>query len=156
MFRILFLFCLIVTNSASAWWDSCHMAVAQIAQERLTERAKFHAEDLISVLEDFYPTSPDFITAACWADDVKNSLFSFSLWHKQLTPYDPENILNQSNCCVKPYERKYLNHGINQCVDCLKNQESNYYDRAIALRLLIHLVADAHMPLHCAAFPSTE
>ncbi len=129
------------------------MAVAQIAEQHLSPRAKFHAEELISVFADYYPNSADFVTASCWADDIKDSFFDFSSWHKQTIPYDPDQILNigQKEQIFAKAKEKGLEYGIQKCIDTLKNPKANYYDKGIALRLLIHLVADAHMPLHCAA-----
>lgn len=151
MFNFLILL-IFFANPVFAWWDSSHMAVTQIAKNRLTPRAKFHVEELISIFAEHYPSSADFITASCWADDIKDSLFDFSSWHKQLIPYDPDQILSasQKEEIFSKAKEKGLAYGIQKCTDTLKDQKSNYYEKGIALRLLIHLVADAHMPLHCA------
>ena len=132
------------------------MVVAQIAENHLTARAKFHVEELISIFADYYPSAADFITASCWADDIKDSLLDFSSLHKQSLPYDPTGILSSSQKeeLVAKEQEKGLEYGIKNCVRTLKNSSANYYDKGIALRLLIHLVADAHMPLHCASLYS--
>jgi S1/P1 Nuclease len=152
MKKILFILFTIACSPAFTWWYSSHMVVAQIAENHLTPRAKFHSEELISLLADHYPASADFITASCWADDVKGSLLDFSPWHKQLLPYDPDEILlpSQKEQLVVKAKDKGLEYGIKKCVDILKDSTANFYDKGIALRLLMHLVADAHMPLHCA------
>jgi len=128
------------------------MTVAQIAENRLTPRARFHVKELVSIFAEYNPSSADFITASCWADDAKGSLLDFSSWHKELLPYDPDHILNtnQKEQLVIKAKEKGLEYGIQKCIDTLQDQKSNYYNKAIALRFLIHLVADAHMPLHCA------
>jgi len=143
-------------SPAFTWWDSSHMTVAQIAEKRLTPRAKFHTNELISILALYNPSSADFITASCWADDIKDGLFDFSSWHKQLIPYDPDQLLNasQKEQIIAKAKESGLEYGIQKCIDVLKNPKANYYDKGVALRLLIHLVADAHMPLHCAALYS--
>ncbi len=152
MKNILFILFTVISAPAFTWWYSGHMVVAQIAENHLTARAKFHAEELISLLADYYPCSADFITASCWADDIKNSFLDFSSWHKQLLPYDPTEILSipQKEQLIAKAKEKGLEYGIKRCVTTLKDSTANYYDKGIALRLLIHLVADAHMPLHCA------
>ena len=157
MLKILLL-ALFSISQAFAWWDSSHMAVAQIAEIRLSPRAKFHAEELISVFSGYYPSSADFVTASCWADDIKDGFFDFSSWHKQLIPYDPDQILNmdqKEQISVKAKE-KGLEQGIQKCIETLKNPKANFYDKGIALRILIHLAADAHMPLHCATLYSNR
>ncbi len=30
-------------------------------------------ESLVEEINDYYPQSPDFVSAACWADDLKSS-----------------------------------------------------------------------------------
>ena len=157
MFRIL-LFALFSISRAFAWWDSSHMAVAQIAENLLTPRSRFHAEELISIFADYNPASADFVTASCWADDSKDGFFDFSSWHKQLIPYDPDQILSadQKEQLLVKSKEKGLEFGIQRCIETLKSPKANYYDKGIALRLLIHLVADAHMPLHCAALYSNQ
>ncbi len=152
MKKILFILFTVVSSPAFTWWYSSHMVVAQIAENHLTARAKFHTEELISIFADYCPSSVDFITASCWADDIKDSLFDFSSWHKQLLPYDPSEILStpQKEQMIANAKENGLEYGIRKCVTTLKDPTANYYDKGIALRLLIHLVADAHMPLHCA------
>lgn len=149
----LFISFLFLANSICAWWDSSHMAVAQIAQNRLTARARFRATDLISIFAEYNPASADFITASCWADDVKRSIFDFSTWHRQPLPYDPDQILNpkEKELIIIQAKENSLECGLQKCIDILKDRNGNAYDKGIALRLLIHLVADAHMPLHCAS-----
>lgn len=151
MFRMALLVLIVLQSHVSAWWDSSHMIVAQIAKNHLTERASFHSDELISLFSPYHPTSADFITASCWADDIKDSLLDFSSWHKQLMPHDPDQILsmNEKEQLIVNAMEKGLNYGIKKCIEILKNSNTNYYDKGIALRLLIHLVADAHMPLHC-------
>ena len=150
--KILFSLFIIASSPAFGWWYSSHMVVAQIAENHLTARAKFHAEELISIFADYYPSSADFITASCWADDIKGDLLDFSSWHKQLLPYDPNEILSipQKDQLIAKAKERGLEYGIKKCICILKDSTANYYDKGIALRLLIHLVADAHMPLHCA------
>jgi hypothetical protein len=153
MKKILLILLTVASTPAFAWWFSSHMIMAQIAENRLTARAKFHTQELISIFADYYPSSADFITASCWADDIKDSLLDFSSWHKQLLPYDPNEILSmpQKTQMIAKAKEKGLEYGINKCVSTLKDSAASYCDKGIALRLLMHLVADAHMPLHCAA-----
>src|SRR5215470_14862139 len=69
-----------------AWGHTGHMIVAQIALSQLTPKAKTEVERLIQVqiqpltvhvVHDgqvaVFPRTSTFITAACWADDIKNN-----------------------------------------------------------------------------------
>ena len=48
-----------------------HMLVANVAFKTLSKTALTHANDLINELVQWYPATPDFTQAACWADDLK-------------------------------------------------------------------------------------
>jgi len=128
--RVTLFYLLLSTTPIFAWWDSSHMAVAQIAEKRLNPKAKFHVQELISIFSEYYPASADFVTASCWADDHKRGLFDFSSWHKQLIPYDPDRIFNGEKI------ERSLECGIETCSHVLTNKKCSY---------------DAHMPLHCTA-----
>jgi len=58
--------------ASAAWWCDGHMLVAQIAYANLSGTSQTKADQLISTLAQTYPESPDFVTSACWADDLKS------------------------------------------------------------------------------------
>ena len=47
------------------------MLVSQIARNNMKEATRMAADPLIEVLATIYDRSPDFVTAAVWADDLK-------------------------------------------------------------------------------------
>lgn len=50
------------------------MLVADIAMRSLTQKTLVATNDLISVVNQWYPKTPDFVQAACWADDLKSDV----------------------------------------------------------------------------------
>lgn len=56
---------------AAAWGALGHMLVAQIARDVMQPETRDAVDAIIALLADTYTASPDFVTAACWADDLK-------------------------------------------------------------------------------------
>lgn len=147
----------LLTTSSFAWWDSTHMVIAKIAEENLSEKAKKRSYELAELLKDLYPETPDFITAATWADDQASTGFTGWAWHGKSLPYDPDNFLS-------PFRKKLIeaslkdnaSFGITQAIKTLKNPDANVYTKAIMLRFLLHTVGDIHMPLHCTSLYSKD
>ena len=178
-------FCL-STTSAFAWWDEGHMQVAAIAYERLTPSVREKVDALIKLNPEYqkwvasYPADRTaqyaFVRAAVWADDIKKSDSGFAndgeeskgkteaarnigyhdhlmhkYWHYMdigfsydgttIEPADPVNAVSQI---------KLLMTGLSTASGLPDSVRS--YD----LVWLIHLVGDAHQPLHATArFSST-
>ncbi|WP_168600811.1 S1/P1 nuclease [Rhizobium sp. SG741] len=168
------------TRPAAAWWDEGHMQIAAVAYDRLTPEIRAKADALIKLNPEYdrwvagVPESLKaqyaFIKAATWADDIKGLIegytnngdkatnpqagrnvgyydhYSHGYWHfKDIgfstdgTPVedaDPVNALTQI---------KVLSQGLSSSSGLADDVRS--YD----LVWLIHLVGDAHQPLHATA-----
>lgn len=61
-------------SGAAAWWCDGHMLVANAAlkSDIMSSSTVEKATAVIEEINNYYPTSPDFVTAACWADDLKS------------------------------------------------------------------------------------
>ncbi len=84
-----------------------------------------------------------------WADEIRSeqqSLYkSFNKWH-YMEAEEEGNIHEQSASSEWPED---LHQAINYCIDQLKKQpQEAKLQRAILLKMLIHLIGDAHQPLH--------
>lgn len=147
-----------------AWWDVGHMTVAQIAYEHLEPEVKSQVEVYIAAFTAFAPESDTFVTAGAWADDIKNEgLTAFYSWHGSAKPYDPEGVLSKSTykALVAKLDSNDIVYAIDECLKTMQNPKSSLFSKALMLRFLIHLVADAHQPLHCISlynkqFPSGD
>lgn len=129
------------------------MIVAQIAREELTSETKA-AVDV--ALERFnaakagdFPsgeTGYDFVTAACWMDDIKalRDKYDFSPWHYVNLPFTNDGL-------PLPPESEGPNviFGVRHCTDILAGRaEDPAIDKDQAMVMLLHLVGDIHQPLH--------
>ncbi len=165
---------------ASAWWEEGHMQIAAVAYDRLTPAVREKVDFLIKLNPEYaswiagHPARKAaqhaFVRAAVWADDIKNppleytekddkptepkagqkigyyDNFMHKYWHfKDIgfstdgTPVgdaDPVNALTQI---------RVLTAGLATSSGLPDNVRS--YD----LVWLLHLVGDAHQPLHATA-----
>lgn len=134
---------------ALAWDDGGHMLVAHIAYSQLSSNAKQRADKLLKSLPDerkstpaFKPRAYDFVSAACWMDDVRS-----------VAGYESSIPLHYINVQCKGDPRKIkAPNALPAFQDAVRLLASKYTDTRIksqALALLLHVVGDIHQPLHC-------
>jgi len=139
---------------ASAWWCGGHMLVAQVAKQYCTPTAWTGVEKYVGLLGRDYPASPEPLSSACWADDIKElGVDGMDTWHYINLPvvrdplYDlPHPVANNSNVAW----------AISTAANTLFSKVSVDVDKARAIRFLIHFVGDAHQPLHAATLYSQQ
>jgi hypothetical protein len=142
---------LALTIPSLGWGAGGHMMVASIAYGRLNAKAKAQVDRLIAMQiapEDTTAKSLNFVDAAHWADDIRDSpdFKSFAALHFIDQPFTnddtdlPDDLPEAENIVTA------LTHN----VDVLKDNGSSDEDKAQALRFVIHFVGDIHQPLHCA------
>lgn len=136
---------LLLPNTALAWHATGHMVVARIAYSRLTSKARQEADRLLQLAVNPAGSAQnsDFVTAACWADDIKNVSRTYNSWHYLDIPYSPERLTTPPS----PKENNVV-WAIREQTKILKDSVAADSDRAKALRFLIHFVGDVHQPLH--------
>ena len=131
------------------WGPGGHMMVASIAFNRLNPRAKAKAQALLALpIEPTDKTNKtkDFVNAAHWADDIRDSpgFAQFAELHFIDTSFSsdgtPLPALPTPNVVTALQEN----------VAILKNPGSDQNAQAQALRFIIHFVGDIHQPLHSA------
>lgn len=131
-------------SPAEAWWAASHMVSAEIVHQRLSPEARAEADRLIAVLADFEPRADHFVPAAAWLDQLKKQGFaSFESWHYvNLEPREgsAEPLLPPGDQIIGAIENN---------LETLRRKDAGDFLRALSLRVLMHLVADAHQPMHC-------
>lgn len=154
-FRILFFATLLflAVRPALAWDSLGHMITAQIAWEELTPEAKAGVEASLARFNKAKAgdrkgeDAPyDFITAACWMDDIRSlrGQYSFGPWHYVTLPFTLEGLP-----VPPPEDGPNVIWGIERCADIISGKvEDPEIDRDQALVMLLHLVGDIHQPLH--------
>lgn len=137
---------IIPENPASAWDDTGHIVVAQIAWENLDSVAKTRVRKLaqrVFLTEKTY----DFVTVACWMDDARDFPMFEPLreWH-----FINKRFIVNGPAQDAPPPTVNVQMIIEWCVQKLGDRTSKENVKAYALAYLIHLAGDVHQPLHCA------
>ncbi len=71
-----------------AWNYTGHMVVANIAYSQMTPQARQRADQLIRLMQKYYPDSKTFIQSSVWADQIKaNGVTAFNRWHYANKPF---------------------------------------------------------------------
>ncbi|MGE3726229.1 MAG: S1/P1 nuclease [Candidatus Sericytochromatia bacterium] len=139
---------------AQAWWDTGHMITAQIAHDALKPEVRAEVDRLIRSL-DVAETTPErrhFVPASVWMDETKaRGLKSMDPWHYANLPYNPDG-LPKINAVP---ENNILTH-IEGLSKTLENPKAGDFEKAFALRCLIHLVGDIHQPFHAVSRSNHE
>ena len=118
------------------------MIVADIAWRNMSKKAQAEAKRLVEV--DAPAKSPDFISAAVWADDTKTR--ENGPWHY----IDLYFRADGKPTALKP-DAENVVWGIAKFSKVLADHSATDADRGQALRYLLHFVGDIHQPLHCAS-----
>jgi nuclease S1 len=125
-----------LSQSAFAFSDHYHELVAELAWERLTPFARQQVQRILG------PDKKDFIRAAGWADKVKGDerydyLKPMHYVNLESPKFDMSRDCPQRRCVVAAIEdfSRMVNKGDRR-------------EQLLALRMLIHLLADIHQPLH--------
>lgn len=138
--RLLALGALLVPGLATAWGPLGHEVVAEIAARQLTPEARAMVEDLLGA-----PAADALRDHASWADDIRafEGLGITAPYHYLNFPdgscsYTPARDCLGGRCIVSALER---------FTDQLR-RGADREARAVALKWVLHLVADVHQPLH--------
>jgi hypothetical protein len=136
---------LLLQTTAFAWGDNGHMVVAQIALNNLKTDKREAAEELAGLVE-FGDNEYEFVTAACWMDDIRDAPMFEPLkdWHFITQRLDgsplPAGMSSPANAVT----------AIEFLAGRLANKREPKLKKAFYLAELIHLIGDLHQPLHAA------
>lgn len=136
----------LVTAPAHAWWETGHMLTAQMAYQNLTPKARAESDRLIQLLAvtQTDPARQHFVPTSVWMDEVKaRRLRVFDHWHYINIPYNPDGVSAVEN----PPTTNIVSM-TESLLETLKDERAQDYEKAFALRMLLHLVGDIHQPFH--------
>jgi hypothetical protein len=166
--------------TASAWWDEGHMQIAAVAYDRLTPAVRAKVDTLIKLNPEYpswiagYPAGKAaqyaFVRAATWADDIKSpALGHTDRGDKPTKPNAGRNVGYYDDLMHKYWHHKDIGFSTDGTpvedadqVNALTQiklltaglaPSSGLPDevRSYDLVWLLHLVGDAHQPLHATA-----
>ncbi|MBS0358241.1 MAG: S1/P1 nuclease [Proteobacteria bacterium] len=128
-----------------AWNATGHRIVANIAYQHLTPQAKNFIQESLYPAQSHASLNTRFANAAVWADFIKSKgIKKYNKWHYIDIPY--QRGLDEAKAPMLPNIRSALAQSIAK----LKDRTLSQSERVFYLRFLIHLVGDAHQPLHCS------
>lgn len=123
------------------------MVVVGIAQERLSPEVRAEAERLIDLLAEHEPRFDDLVTASVWLDAIRSQGWrAFDEWHYLDLPYNADGLST-----LPSTPDGHAVEAVRQAMATLSRPEAPDLAKAFMLRVLIHVVADLHQPLHCTS-----
>jgi hypothetical protein len=133
---------ILVPGTAAAWGAEGHRIVARVADARLDARTRAALREIAGdeTLEE----------ASTWLDrerqHLRGTLRGSPQWHYDDRPVcgadaGPERYCADGNCASRAYDR-YLAR--------LGDRHASREQRLLALHVVVHLIGDAHQPLHAA------
>jgi hypothetical protein len=160
---------LLVPAPAQAWNDKGHMVVARLAWQKLSEKERAKAIEILrrhphyaEYLSAGRPEGFDedewvFLRAATWADWVRGhhkDEFNHPTWHYIDYPFVPPG----SDIDAKDHQPSADEENVvKQLGVCLtKIKKGSDADRAVYMCWMFHLVGDIHQPLHCTSMFSKQ
>ncbi len=129
-----FILLLLLSTLVFGWGKTGHRIVGKIAQEQLNEKAREAVVELLG--------HGDLSRVANWADEIKSDpdMRYANNWHYCTIP--PGGDLEPGT------EGGKLAEKIREFSAVLASRDATREERVFALKFLVHLVGDAHQPLH--------
>jgi hypothetical protein len=123
------------SRPASAWGRLGHRAATRLAETRLTPRAR-------TLIRELLDQGESLVDSSTWADENSRSIPGSAAWHFVNVPisaprYSPRDC--HDNCVVSRLE---------EFRRVLADPRAPKSRRRLALRFVVHLVEDAHQPMH--------
>ncbi len=135
---------LLISSSVLAWNATGHRVIAQIAYDHLSPHAKNKYRAYNRVLNNRYH-SYDFVDSAVWLDKVRYSSDMPGEIHYIDIPFSQDPHLP-----LPKIDSINAVTALQQARSILAMPRVASKKRALALRVLVHLVGDIHQPLHAA------
>jgi hypothetical protein len=124
---------------AWAWAPLGHRLAGRLAERHLTTKAKAAVAELLEPGESM-------ADASTWADEHRRDIKGSGPWHYVDVPLDQDRY--DDRFAGDAPEKGNIVPKIREFKAILKDRARPLEERRIALRFLIHLVEDLHMPLH--------
>jgi hypothetical protein len=130
---------LALPTEAWAWGRIGHRVSAQLTEKRLNPKAK-------AAIAAILPPGSTLADASTWPDEHRRELPETAPWHYIDVPLDEPRY--DSRFSGDSPEKGCIVDKIAEMRARLKDPSKSVEDRRFALRFLVHLVEDLHMPMH--------
>jgi hypothetical protein len=144
------LFFVLAPTLTHAWNALGHKLVMEIASDYLTAHAKENFTRINQAV-DHNVKYDSLVSASIWLDDLQGQDVN---WFKMLHYCDIPFSKDESP--LPPVTSINGVWAINQAIQTLLSNKSSDFNKGMALRILIHVVADIHQPLHSATLVSKK
>lgn len=116
-------------------------------------------QDLTAEIASYYPQSPEFLSAASWADDLKSSGdYLEAVWHyidlPVISAASPPPTPPPAGDAVAPDANVVW--ALGELHSTAYASRTSLLDKSRAVRFITHFVGDVHQPLHAAAYFSSQ
>lgn len=128
-----------LSGEAGAWSRDAHRMSCAIALDVMSKPARVNAFGLLGIA-----SSEEFLDLCTWAERVKAAQPETAAWHEMFLPRDAAGLDVGRDC--PPPDGCVLTRVIAE-ISTLKS-DAPREEKATALRLLMHLIADLHQPLN--------
>jgi S1/P1 Nuclease len=136
MMKTLILIAVLISTNAFAWGPTGHRTIGAVAEKYLETSVAVKVYQILR--------GQSLSRVSTWPDEIKSEPKTYSYtynWH--YTDWKDENHQHdETNSSGK------LLTSIREQMDILKNSEASQEKKAFALKFIVHLVGDLHMPLH--------
>lgn len=151
MYRCVFLLVCYVQMSCSFAWNAVgHDVVAAVAMGIVSPEAKQRIERLNGVLNPVFPTQ-DVITAAHWMDELQ---YRSDKWMANRHYITLGESFDGSTIPETPKPNAAT--AIDEAMELVADKHEKNWNKAFALRMLLHIIGDIHQPLHTISIFSVE
>ena len=142
---------------AAAWWCDGHMLTAQVALDSgiMSAATVASVQAVTAEIVRYYPASPEFVSSACWADDLKSGgAYQEAEFHYIDIPVTSAS----SPPPASPPAPNDMNvaWAITEAHSTVFGKKSTLLDKSRQLRFITHFVGDVHQPLHAASYFSAQ
>lgn len=151
---------------ADAWNSTGHMAIAAIAYDHLTPRAKRNVNALLAAHRDHsmwltemnssyqQPFRFEFMKAATWPDDIRKTPDDRPTWHYIDVPVIAPGFVPAISSTTIPTPNAETQIGVETLI--LRSPTASTEDKSVALCWVEHLIGDIHQPLHVSTYFSKD
>jgi hypothetical protein len=124
-----------------SWSGGGHIIVAKIAEKHLSTVARNATSDLLK-----FAGKISLSDVANWADEMKAAGLPSQPSHSVRLPlnelnYEPSRDCAGGKCAIA---------AVNDAISTLQNNSADKFLKLVALKYLVHLIADIHQPLHAS------
>jgi hypothetical protein len=129
----------LVCGHARAWGPQGHVVVAMVAEDRLTPKTREAARKILF--------GAPLATSAIFADEYRVTHPETSRWHYVDIPFE-ETKYNEERDCAVLTTGDCIIRAIERAKTIVKDVSAKPFDRADALKYLVHFMGDLHQPFH--------